>query len=101
MSERLLNYTQHETEKLSMTQSKSTTLITQLADDSEAQNRAKRIKLLNQQITELSLEQHLAALKRLDGWMASPWVLSGLGIAAGIALFCFGVLFTKFVVLAH
>ena len=81
-----------------MTQSEPTALIT---DDSEAQNRAKRIKLLNQQIIELSLEQHLAALKRLDGWMASPWVLSGLGMAAGIALFCFGVLFTKFVVLAH
>lgn len=76
-------------------------MTTRPAEDSEAQNRAKRIKLLNQQIAELSLEQHLAALKRLDGWMASPWVLSGMGMAAGIALFCFGVLFTKFVVLAH
>lgn len=76
-------------------------MTTRPAEDSEAQNRANRIKLLNQQITELSLEQHLAALKRLDGWMASPWVLSGLGMAAGIALFCFGVLFTKFVALAH
>ena len=84
-----------------MTRSDQTTMTTRPAEDSEAQNRAKRIKLLNQQIAELSLEQHLAALKRLDGWMASPWVLSGLGMAAGIALFCFGVLFTKFVVLAH
>lgn len=84
-----------------MTRSDQTTMATRPAEDSEAQNRAKRIKLLNQQITELSLEQHLAALKRLDGWMASPWVLSGLGMAAGIALFCFGVLFMKFVVLAH
>lgn len=84
-----------------MTHSDQTTMATRPAEDSEAQSRAKRIKLLNQQIIELSLEQHLAALKRLDGWMASPWVLSGLGIAAGIALFCFGVLFTKFVVLAH
>lgn len=84
-----------------MTHSDQTTMATRPAEDSEAQNRAKRIKLLNQQIIELSLEQHLAALKRLDGWMASPWVLSGLGMAAGIALFCFGVLFTKFVVLAH
>ena len=84
-----------------MTQSEPTALITRLADDSEAQNRAKRIELLNQQIIELSLEQHLAAMKRLDGWMASPWILSGLGMAAGIALFSFGVLFTKFVILAH
>jgi len=84
-----------------MTRSDQTTMTTRPAEDSEAQNRAKRIKLLNQQIAELSLEQHLAALKRLDGWMASPWVLSGMGMAAGIALFCFGVLFTKFVVLAH
>jgi hypothetical protein len=84
-----------------MTQSEPTTLITRLAEHSEAHDRAKRIELLNQQIIEKSLEQHLAALKRLDGWTASPWVLSGLGMAAGIALFCFGVLFTKFVVLAH
>jgi len=84
-----------------MTHSDQTTMATRPADESEAQNRAKRIKLLNQQIIELSLEQHLAALKRLDGWMASPWVLSGLGMAAGIVLFCFGVLFMKFVVLAH
>lgn len=84
-----------------MTRSEPTTLTTRLAEDSDAQDRAKRIELLNQQIIELSLEQHLEALKRLDGWMASPWVLSGLGMAAGIALFCFGVLLTKFVVLAH
>ncbi len=84
-----------------MTHSDQTTMATRPADENDAQNRAKRIKLLNQQIIELSLEQHLAALKRLDGWMASPWVLSGLGMAAGIALFCFGVLFTKFAVLAH
>ena len=83
-----------------MTQSepKVTTL---LAEDSEAQNRARRIKLLNQQIIEKSLEQHLAELKRLDGWMASPGILAGLGMLAGVALFSFGVLFTKFVILAH
>ena len=84
-----------------MTQSEPTTLTTRLAEDSDAQDRARRIALLNQQIIEKSLEQHLAALKRLDGWMASPAALAALGIVAGIALLSFGVLFTKFVILAH
>ncbi len=84
-----------------MTQSKPTTLTTRLAEDSETNSSAERIKLLNQQIIEKSLEQQLAALNRLDGWETSPWILSGLGIAAGVALFSFGVLFARFVVLAH
>jgi hypothetical protein len=101
MSRQPSNYTQREMEKRSMTRSRPTTLTTRLAEDNESQNRAKRIELLNQQIMEKSLEQHLAALKRLDGWASSPWILSGFGMAAGIALFSFGVLFTKFVILAH
>jgi len=84
-----------------MTQSEPTSLTNRLAEDSEVQDRAKRIELLNQQIMEKSLEQHLAALNRLDGWETSPWIISGLGVAAGIALFSFGALFTKFVILAH
>lgn len=84
-----------------MTQVEPTTLTTRLAEDSEAQDRAKRIERLNQQIIEKSLEQHLAALKRLDGWRASPWVLSALSILAGVALISFGALFTKFVILGH
>lgn len=92
---------QREMEKRSMTQSEPTTLTTRLAEESEAQDRARRIRLLNQQIIEKSLEQHLAALKRLDGWMASPGVLAGLGMLAGVALISFGALFTKFVILAH
>lgn len=95
------NYTQREMEKRSMTRSEPTTLTSRLAEDNESQTRARRIELLNQQIMEKSLEQHLAALNRLDGWATSPWILSGLGMAAGIALFSFGVLFTKFVILAH
>lgn len=94
-------HTQREMEKRSMTQFEPTTLTTRLAEDSDAQDRARRIALLNQQIIEKSLEQHLAALKRLDGWMASPGVLAALGMVAGIALFSFGALFTKFVILAH
>jgi hypothetical protein len=88
-------------EKRSMTQSEPTTLTTRLAEDSETQSSAERIKLLNQQIIEKSLQQQLAALNQLDGWETSPWILSGLGIAAGVALFSFGVLFARFVVLAH
>jgi len=84
-----------------MTQSDPTTLTNRLAEESKVQDRAKRIELLNQQIMEKSLEQDLAALNRLNGWQTSPWILSGLGMAAGIALFSFGVLFTKFVLLAH
>ncbi len=84
-----------------MTQSEPTTPTTRLADDGEDQSRAKRIALLNQQILEKSLEQHLAALNRLDGWKASPWVLSGVGMIVGVALISFGALFTKFVMLAH
>ena len=84
-----------------MTQFEPTTLTTRLAEDSETQSSAERIKLLNQQIIEKSLQQQLAALNRLDGWETSPWILSGLGIAAGVALFSFGVLFARFVVLAH
>ena len=94
-------HTQREMEKRSMTQFEPTTLTTRPAEDSDAQDRARRIKLLNQQIIEKSLEQHLAELKRLDGWMASPGVLAALGMVAGIALFSFGVLFMKFVVLAQ
>lgn len=97
----LSNATQDEMKKRSMTQSEPTTLTDRPAEDNEAQDRAKRIELLNQQIMEKSLEQHLAALNKLDGWETSPWILSGLGMAAGIALFSFGVLFTKFVILAH
>jgi hypothetical protein len=66
-----------------------------------AEDRAKRIRLLNQQIMEKSLEQHLAALHRLDTWKTSPWALSGLGMVVGVALISSGVLFTKFVILAH
>jgi hypothetical protein len=84
-----------------MTQSEPTTATTWPTEDSETQDRAKRIESLNQQISEKSLQQHLTALNRLDGWETSPWVLSGLGMVAGIALFSFGVLFTKFVILAH
>ncbi|MES2421976.1 MAG: hypothetical protein V4595_11885 [Pseudomonadota bacterium] len=94
-------HTQREMEKRSMTQSELTTLTDRPAEDSEARDRAKRIELLNKQIMEKSLEQHLVALNRLNGWQTSPWILSGLGMAAGIALFSFGVLFTKFVILAH
>ena len=94
-------HTQREMEKRSMTQFEPTTLTTRLAEDSETQSSAERIKLLNQQIIEKSLQQQLAALNRLDGWETSPWILSGLGIAAGVALFSFGVLFARFVVLAH
>lgn len=101
MSRQPSNYTQREMEKRSMTRSEPTTLTTRLAEDSEARDRARRIELLNQQIIEKSLEQHLAALKRLDGWMASPGVLAGMGMLAGVALFGVGVLFTKFVILAH
>lgn len=101
MSGQLSNDTQREVEKRSMTQSESTKLTTRLAEDSEAQDRARRIELLNQQIMEKSLEQHLAALNRLDGWMTSPGVLAGLGMLAGVALICFGALFTKFVILAN
>ncbi|MEG3174528.1 hypothetical protein U1708_20210 [Sphingomonas sp. ZB1N12] len=84
-----------------MTQSELTTLADRLAEDNESQDRAKRIEILNQQIMEKSQEQHLAALNRLEGWATSPWILSGVGMAVGIALFSFGVLFTKFVILAH
>ncbi|MEG8057037.1 hypothetical protein QP150_10105 [Sphingomonas sp. 22L2VL55-3] len=72
-----------------------------LGEESEDLDRAKRIERLNQQIIEKSLEQHLAALNSVDGWKASPWILSGIGMIAGIALFSFGMLFTKFIVLAH
>ncbi len=84
-----------------MTQSEPKTLINRSAEDSEVQDRAKRIELLNQRIMEKSLEQHLAALNSLDGWKTSPWALSGLGMIVGVALISFGVLFTKFFVLAH
>ena len=83
-----------------MTQPEPTTLTNRLAEDSYAHDRGKRIERLNQQIIERSLEQHLAALNRLDGWRASPWILSGIGTVAGIALISFGMLFTKFFVLA-
>lgn len=101
ISDRFLKYTQRTMEKRSVTQFEPTTSTTRLPEDSEAQNRAKRIELLTQQLIEKSLEQHLSHLNRLDGWKNSPWILSSLGMVAGIALFSFGMLFTKFVVLAH
>ncbi len=94
-------HTQREMEKRSMTQFEPTTLTTRPAEDREAEDRAKRMRLLNQQIIEKSLEQHLAALNRLDTWRASPWILSGLGMVVGVALISSGALFTKFVILAH
>jgi len=84
-----------------MTQSDRTMMTTRPAEDKEAEDRAKRIELLNQQIMEKSLEQHLAALNRLDAWKTSPWTLSGLGMFVGVALISFGAMFTKFVILAH
>ena len=84
-----------------MTQFEPTTLTSVLVEDREAQVRAKRIEQLNQQIMEKSLEQHLAALNRLDGWKTSPWILSGLGVVIGVALISLGALFTKFITLAH
>ena len=83
-----------------MIQSEPTTT-TQPAEDREAEDRAKRIKFLNHQIMEKSLEQHLAALNRLDTWKTSPWILSGLGMVVGVALISAGVLFTRFVILGH
>ena len=82
-------------------QSDRTITTPSLAEDREAEDCAKRIRLLNQQIMEKSLEQHLAALHRLDTWKTSPWALSGLGMAIGVAVISLGVLFTKFVILAH
>lgn len=84
-----------------MTQSEPATLTNRPTEDGEAQDRAKRIALLNQQILEKSLEQHLTALNRLDGWKNSPGILAGLGMLAGVALVSFGVLFAKFVIVAH
>jgi len=84
-----------------MTQSEPTTSTTWPAVDREAEDRAKRIRLLNQEIMEKSLEQHLAALNRLDTWKTSPWILSGLGLVVGVVLISSGVLFTKFIILAH
>jgi len=84
-----------------MTQSEPTTNNTRPAEDGEAEDCAKRIRLLNQQIMEKSLEQHLAALNRVDTWKTSPWVLSGLGVVAGVALISSGAMFTKFVILAQ
>ncbi len=81
-----------------MTQCEPTTTTTCPAEDGAAEDRAKRIKLLNQQIMEKSLEQHLAALNRLDTWKTSPWILSGLGMVVGVVLISSGVLFTKFVI---
>ncbi|MEG8044959.1 hypothetical protein QP175_01285 [Sphingomonas aerolata] len=98
---RFPNHEQREMEKRSMNQSEPTSLTTRLVEDSEVQDRAKRIELLNKQIMEKSLEQHLAALNRLDTWKTSPWILSGLGMVVGVALISSGVLFTKFVILAH
>jgi hypothetical protein len=101
MSRQPSNRSQREMEKRRMTQCEPTTTTTWPAEDGEAEGRAKRIKLLNQQIMEKSLEQHLAALNRLDTWKTSPWILSGLGMVVGVALISSGVLFTKFVILAH
>jgi len=84
-----------------MTQSEPTTNNTRPAEDREAEDCAKRIRLLNQQIMEKSLEQHLAALNRVDTWKTSPWVLSGLGVVGGVALISSGALFMKFVILAQ
>lgn len=84
-----------------MTQFEPTTLTSLLVEDREAQVRTKRIEQLNQQIMEKSLEQHLAALNRLDGWKTSPLILSGLGMVIAVALISLGALFTKFIILAH
>ncbi|TXC70959.1 hypothetical protein FSB78_08380 [Sphingomonas ginsenosidivorax] len=101
MSGQLSNHTQHEPKKRSMTQSEPTTLTTRLAEDSEAQERAKRINRLNQQIIEKSLERHLAELEMVDGWLASPLAVGGLGVIAAVTLVSLGALFTKFVILTH
>lgn len=84
-----------------MTQSEPTTLTDRLAEDKELQDRAKRTQLLIQQSIEKSLEKNLADLNRPDRWMASPWVLFGLGMIAGVALVALGALFMKFVILAQ
>lgn len=84
-----------------MAQCEPTTNTTCPAENGDADDRSKRIKLLNQQIMEKSLEQHLAALNRLETWKTSPWILSGLGMFVGVVLISSGVLFTKFVILAH
>lgn len=84
-----------------MTQSEPTTQTTRQAEDSEAQDRAKRIDRLNQQIIEKSLERHLADIERVEGWMTSPWALSVLGVIAGVSLMSLGALFTKFFILTH
>lgn len=84
-----------------MTQSESTALTDRLAENKELQDRVKRRRLLIQQNIEKSLEQNLADLNRSDRWMASPWVLFGLGIVAGVALVVLGALFMKFVIQAQ
>jgi hypothetical protein len=84
-----------------MTQSEPTALTDRLAEDKELQDRAKRTQLLIQQNIEKSLEQNLAELNRSDRWMASPWVLFGLGMIAGVALVALGALFMKLVILAQ
>lgn len=95
------NDVQRETEMRSMTQSEPTTLADRLAEDREFQDSAKRTRLLIQQNIEKSLEQNLSDLNRSDRWMASPWVIFGLGMIAGGALVVLGALFMKFVVLAQ